>query len=229
MVGDPANFASSYFLQGIDEICYMDIVASLYGRNNLFDIVRQTADVVFVPLTVGGGVRNLEDVQKLLNAGADKVALNTAAIRNPRLLSEIGDKVGAQCIVLSIEAKKTGHSTWEAFTNNGRDRTGLDVVEWVERANQIGVGEILLTSVDNEGTRKGFDLTLIRQVTAVVDVPVIASGGLGLPQHLVEAMNAGADAVAVADALHFSRYSILELREAATTANFKLRSISATL
>ncbi len=225
IVGDPSVFALNYFEQGIDEIIYMDIVASLYGRNSLTEIVRKTADEVFVPLTVGGGVRSVQDVRELLNAGADKVAINTAAIQRPQLLEEISETVGAQCIVLSIEAKRVSGSSWEAFTDNGRERTGRDVVEWVTSASEIGIGEILLTSIDNEGTRRGFDLDLVRRVSSAVDVPVIASGGLGSPLHLVEALNAGADAVATADALHFERHSIADLRMAALESGFFMRRL----
>lgn len=224
IIGEPATYAKSYYEQGIDEIIYMDIVASLYGRNNLIDIVRKTADEVFVPLTVGGGIRSINDVLELLNAGADKAAINTAAIHKPDLLREIADTVGSQCVVLSIEAKKIGSSSWEAYTNNGRERTGQDVVKWAVRAAEIGIGEILLTSVDGEGTRKGFDIDLIKRVSSAVDVPIIASGGLGTPLHLVEAMSAGADAVAAADALHFSRYSVEELRNAAELQGITVRA-----
>jgi len=225
IVGDPSVFALNYYEQGIDEIIYLDIVASLYGRNGLTEVIRKTADEVFVPLTVGGGVRSVQDVRELLNAGADKVAINTAAIRRPQLLKEVSETLGAQCIVLSIEAKRVSGASWEVFTDNGRERTGYDIIEWVTVASQAGIGEILLTSVDNEGTRRGLDLDLIRRVSSAVDVPVIASGGLGSPLHLVEALSAGADAVATADALHFSRYSIADLRIAALEGGFLMRSL----
>ncbi|MGA1262234.1 MAG: imidazole glycerol phosphate synthase subunit HisF [Ilumatobacteraceae bacterium] len=225
VVGDPSVFALNYFEEGIDEIIYMDIVASLYGRNSLTEIIRKTADEVFVPLTVGGGVRSVQDVRELLNSGADKVAINTAAIRRPQLLKEVSETLGAQCVVLSVEAKRVSGASWEVFTDNGRERTGYDIIEWVTVASQTGIGEILLTSVDNEGTRRGLDLDLIKRVSSAVDVPVIASGGLGSPRHLVDALSAGADAVATADALHFNRHSIADLRRAALGSGFAMRSL----
>jgi len=178
VVGDPNVFAKRYYDQGADELLYIDIVASLYDRNSLLDIVERATREVFVPMTVGGGVRSVEDAGRLLASGADKVSLNTAAIKRPALIAEIARRFGSQAVVLSIEAKRQGAGRWEAFTDNGRERTGLDAVEWAKRGAELGAGELLVTSVDQEGTRKGFDVPLVRAITDVVNIPVIASGGL---------------------------------------------------
>lgn len=226
VVGDPQVYARRYYEQGADELIYIDIVASLYGRNSLRDIVSRTAKDVFIPLTVGGGVRSVDDVRELLRAGADKVAINTAAVRRPQLISEVSRAFGSQCMVLSIEAKKTGSGGWEVFTDNGRERTGLDVLNWVRKATELGAGEILLTSVDQEGTRKGFDVELVRAVTSTASVPVIASGGMGSMDHLVEVCTRGqADAVAIADALHYNRLTLGDIRAAARSRDIAVRSV----
>lgn len=214
VIGDPQQFARKYYEQGVDELLYMDTVASLYNRNNLADIVRRTAEDVFIPMTVGGGVRSVEDVRDLLRAGADKVAVNTAATRRPELIREISRKFGSQCMVLSIEAKRVSPGQWEVYTDNGREHTGLDVCEWSRRGVELGAGEILLTSVDQEGTRKGFDLQLIEKVSAAVPIPVIASGGMGTIEHLLDVVTKGkADAVAFADCLHYDRLGLKQIRE----------------
>ncbi len=224
VIGDPQHYARRYYEGGADELIYMDIVASLYGRNNLTDIVRHTAENVFIPLTVGGGVRSLEDVESLLRSGADKIAINTAATQRPALIAEAARRFGSQCIVLGIEAIRRGDGGWEAYTDNGREHTGLDAVEWARRGEELGAGEILLTSVDREGTRKGFDIALCRSVSRAVGIPVIASGGLGEPAHLAQSVHeGGADAVAVADALHYDRYTIADLRRAAREAGIPVR------
>ncbi len=226
VVGDPQEYARRYYEQGADELIYMDIVASLYGRNSLRDIVSRTARDVFIPLTVGGGVRSVDDVKDLLRAGADKVAINTAAVQRPQLITEVSRAFGSQCMVLSIEAKKIGGDKWEVFTDNGRERTGRDVVEWVAQATELGIGEILLTSVDQEGTRKGFDVELVRKVTAATTVPVIASGGMGSVDHLVDVCERGqADAVAIADALHYDRLSLLDIRLQALEQGLTIRTV----
>ncbi|CAI6084375.1 imidazole glycerol phosphate synthase subunit HisF [Cohnella sp. JJ-181] len=215
VVGDPQQFARKYYEGGIDELIYMDTVASLYGRNNLSEIVKYTAENVFIPLTVGGGIRSADDVTHMLRMGADKVAINTAAVNRPELIREVSQKFGSQCMVLSIEAKRVGPDRWEVYTDNGREKTGLDVVEWAIKGQELGAGEILLTSVDQEGTRKGYDNRLVRAVSEAVSIPVIASGGLGEPAHLSDVIRQGkADAVAVADALHYDRLSIERLRQA---------------
>jgi imidazole glycerol-phosphate synthase subunit HisF len=216
VVGKPNEHARRYYEAGIDELIYMDIVASLYNRNNLVDVVHEATRDVFVPMTVGGGVRSIDDAITLLRAGADKVAINTAAVRRPELVTELAERLGAQCVVLSIEAKRTGAGRWEAYTDNGRERTGLDVVQWATRAASLGAGEILLTSVDQEGTRKGFDVALVHAVSTAVRIPVIASGGMGNPEHLVEVVRDGAaDAVAIADVLHYGRIALADIRRAA--------------
>lgn len=224
-IGDPQVHARRYYEEGADEILYMDSVASLYDRNNLTDIVRYTAENVFIPCTVGGGVRSLEDVARLLDSGADKVAINTAATRRPELVTEVSRRFGSQCTVLGIEAKaRPDGASWEAYTDNGREHTGLDVVDWARRGQELGAGEILLTSIDREGTRRGFDLPLCKAVCEAVSIPVIVSGGLGEPRHLVEAVREGkADAVAVADALHYKRYGPGALREAAAAEGIGMR------
>ena len=224
IVGLPNELALRYYEQGADELIYIDVVASLYGRNSLGDIVKQAAQDVFVPMTVGGGVRSVEDVTYLLRCGADKVAVNTAAVKNPQLITDIARRFGSQCMVLSIEAKQIGAGRWEAFTDNGRERTGLDVIDWVRRGVALGAGEILLTSVDREGTRKGFDVALVRAVTQQVMVPVIASGGMGKAEDLVEVVERGeADAVAMADILHYQRATIGEIRVLAQAAGLGVR------
>lgn len=214
VLGLPNDFALRYYEQGIDEIIYMDTVASLYGRNHLSDMVIEAANNIFVPLTVGGGIRSVEDASGLLRSGADKIAINTAAVSNPSIIPEISQRFGSQCMVLSIEAKKVSPNKWEVFVNNGRDRTGLDVVEWAKRGVSLGAGEILLTSVDKEGTRRGFDVELTRAVSEVVDVPIIASGGMGKIEDLIEVVrNGGADGVAMADILHYQRQNLSDIRQ----------------
>ena len=226
VVGDPQEYAIKYYEAGADELVYMDIVASLYGRNNLSDIISRAAENVFIPITVGGGIRSVEDVRHILRSGADKVAINTAAVARPELISEVAHRFGSQAMVLSIEAKQVAAGKWEVYTDNGRERTGIDVLEWVQRGVGLGAGEVLLTSVDREGTRKGFDLDLIRQVSQAVSVPVIASGGMGTTDDFVAAAREGlADAIAMADVLHYNRLSLKEIREAALAAELGVRKI----
>lgn len=224
VIGDPNEYARRYYDAGADELIYMDIVASLYDRNSLLDIVERTTSDVFIPITVGGGVRSVDDARMLLRAGADKVAINTAAVKRPELVGEMARTFGSQCMVLSIEAKRDRGGTWEAYTDNGREHTGLDVVQWARRGAELGAGEILLTSVDQEGTRKGFDVDLVRAVTAAVNIPVIASGGMGSSEHLIDVVRVGgADAVAIADMLHYERMSMPEIRGTALQAGFPVR------
>lgn len=225
VLGDPQDYAKRYYAQGADELIYMDLVASLYGRSKLTDIVRRAAENVFIPMTVGGGIRNIEDVRDLLGAGADKVAINTAAVHRPELISEVSRRFGSQCMVLSIEAKQQGPGHWEVYTDCGRERSGLDVVEWARKSERLGAGEILLTSIDREGTRHGFDLDLTRAITSVVGIPVIASGGMGKASDLVEVVTQGqADAVAIADVLHYARTTFGELRQVALSAGIQVRA-----
>ncbi len=204
VLGKPWDFALKYYNNGADELLYIDSVASLYGRNNLLDIVKETAKNIFIPLTVGGGIRTLEDISLLLRSGADKVAINTAAIKNPGLISEGAEAFGSQCIVLSIEAKR-GNGGYQAFTDNGREPTGRDVFDWAGEAVELGAGEILLTSIDKEGTGKGYDLEVCSRIAESVPVPVILCGGCGRPEHLTEAVNTGkADAVSAASIFHYN-------------------------
>lgn len=225
VIGSPNEHALRYYQQGIDELIYMDCVASLYGRNHLGEIIRSAAQDIFVPLTVGGGIRSVDDVTQILRAGADKVAVNTAAVGNPGLISEISRVFGNQCMVLSIEAKQVGHGQWQVFTDNGREYTGLDVIAWAKRGVELGAGEILLTSIDREGTRKGFDIDLLKAVTDAVTVPVIASGGMGEAEDLIDAVRIGnVDAIAMADILHYKRAKVGDIRSVARAAGLDVRT-----
>lgn len=226
VIGDPAEHASRYYREGIDELIYIDIVASLYGRNNLVDVVSRTASEIFVPLTVGGGIRSIEDVHHLLRAGADKVAINTGALRNPSLISQASQTYGSQCIVLSIEAhRRQDGPGWEALTDNGRERTGVDAVEWAQRGISLGAGEILLTSIDAEGTRKGFDLNLIQAIGPCVSVPVIASGGAGSAADIAAALSNGADAVAIASMLHYGTHTVAGIKQEIRDLGHRVREV----
>jgi cyclase len=224
VMGDPQELARRYYEQGADELLYVDVVASLYGRNSLGDIIQRAARDVFVPLTVTGGIRSVDDVRNILRAGADKIGINTAATKRPELIREVSRKFGTQCMVLSIEAKFIAPGRWEAYTDNGREKTGLDVVEWAKRGVELGAGEILLTSVDREGTREGFDIDLVKAVSAVVSVPIIASGGMGKPVDCLRVViDGGADAVAMADILHYKRAEISQIRKIAAAAGLGVR------
>ena len=225
-LGDPNAFARKYYEQGIDELLYIDIVASLYNRNNLSDIVRRTVDDVYIPVCVGGGLRSVEDVRAILSMGADKVAINTAAIKRPELISEVAAAFGSQCMVLSIQAKRSRNwaGGWEAYYDNGRAHSGYDVVEWAKRGVELGAGEILLTSVDCEGLQRGMDLELIEAVTRAVDVPVICGGGVGCCDDIVDAVHAGADAVACAAVLHYDKETVPELKEGLRQAGVEVRA-----
>lgn len=223
-LGDPNVFAKKYYDSGIDEIIYMDIVASLYERNYLYDIVYNTTRDVFIPITVGGGIRSIEDVKKILRAGADKVAINTAAIKRPELISEVANSFGSQCMVVSIEAKKTSKNNWEVYYDNGRETTGLDAVGWAKDVVKLGAGEILLTSVDQDGTKRGFDNELVAAVSRAVSIPVIASGGMGKLEDFNKVMDLGeADAVAIASVLHYNIETIESIREKAIDMGLNVR------
>lgn len=214
-VGDPNALARRYYEQGIEEIMFMDAVASLYDRNNLFHIVEAACRDVFVPIAVGGGIRSVEDVSKALGAGADKVVINTGAVQNIKLIEQIAHKFGSQCLVGSIEAKRKTKA-WNAYINNGREPTKLDVVAWARTLQEAGCGEILLTSVDQEGTCRGFDIDLVEQVNAAVNRPLIVSGGYGKPEHLTSLLaRVKPSAVAFAAVLHYQRSSVDDLRAAA--------------
>ena len=225
-LGDPNRFASKYYEDGIDEIYDEDIVASLYGRNSLSQVIEEATKNVFVPITVGGGIRSVEDVEKVLKSGADKVAINTQAIKTPSLISDVSNRFGSQCMVLSVQAKRQLKG-WEAYYDNGRERSGLDVLEWVKKGQDLGAGEIVLTSVDNEGTAKGFDLELISEVTERLDIPVIASGGAGDLEHVGTAVkDAKADAVALAHVLHYEKYSVGQIRRYCLDQDIPVRTIT---
>ncbi len=205
VLGKPHRFARHYYESGADELIYMDVVASLYGRNSLLKVVEQTSRDIFIPLTVGGGVRSLEDIRSLLRAGADKVSINTMAIRNPDLIREAARAFGSSTIVVSIEAIRHENGDYEAYTDNGRESTGVEVFGWAQRVCELGAGEILLTSINQEGTGDGFDLDLVHRVAASVPIPVIACGGAGRAEHVAEVIGAGqADAVALASILHYA-------------------------
>lgn len=211
--GDPIEIARRYDDQGADEITFLDITASSEDRDLILHIIEEVAAQVFIPLTVGGGVRKVEDVRRLLNAGADKVSINTSAIQNPQLVAEAAGRYGSQCIVVAIDAKRAGQG-WEVFTHGGRRPTGLDAIEWARKMQSLGAGEILLTSMDRDGTRDGFDLALTRAVSDAVDVPVIASGGVGNLQHLLEGIEEGhADAVLAASVFHYGEYTVRQAKE----------------
>lgn len=229
VIGDPGTYAHKYYEDGCDELIYMDTVASLYGRNNLLDIVKHAARDCFVPITVGGGIRSVEDANALLRSGADKVAINTAATETPSLITDLSREFGSQAVVLSIEAKRianNGPSGWEALTHNGREHTHKDVVEWARQGESLGAGEILLTSVDREGTRKGFDIELIEAVSTVVNIPVIASGGMGKSEDLTALAQAcNVEAIAMADILHYQRSSLTEIRAAARVDGLPVRIV----
>lgn len=205
VLGKPADFARHYYQNGADELIYMDVVASLYGRNSLLDIVAKTSREIFIPLTVGGGIKSVEEVREVLRAGADKVAINTAAIKTPQLISDASRAFGSSTILVSIEAILRPDGSYEAYVDYGRESTGIDAIEWAVRAAELGAGELMVTSIDQEGTGKGFDIDIIHKVSAAVDIPVIASGGAGNPEHVRNAIEAGrADAVALASLLHYS-------------------------
>lgn len=213
-IGNPADAAINYSKQGADEIIFLDVVASLYKRNNLIEIVRKVASSVFIPLTVGGGIRTLDDVRLLLSNGADKITLNTAAIENPSLISDISDIVGSQATVISIEAIKNKFGEWEAMTDNGRNKTNKEVKLWAKQVEELGAGEILLTSIDHDGMGNGYDLDLIKMITEEVNIPVIASGGLSNPSHLEDLiLQTDASAAASAKGLHFEETTISELNK----------------
>ena len=210
--GDPVEQAAAYDAQGADEICYLDISAAPEGRSTLVDIVARTANEVFTPLTVGGGVRSVADAERLLDAGADKIALNTAAIRTPELVTEIAMRFGCQALVVSVDAKRRATTGWEVFSRGGRDPEGLDVLAWCKRLADLGAGELLLTSMDRDGTGTGYDTELITAVATSVSIPVIASGGVGELAHLAAGLEAGADAVLAASIFHFGQHTIAEAK-----------------
>ena len=222
--GDPVELAARYDLEGADELVFLDITASSDGRETMVDVVRRTADQVFIPLTVGGGIRSVVDARRMLRAGADKVSVNTAAVQKPELISEIAAEFGRQCVVCAIDAKRRDDSGFEVYLHGGRTPTGIDAVEWAVRSVEAGAGEILLTSMDRDGTKEGFDLVLTRAVADAVDVPVIASGGVGRLEHLVDGVvEGGADAVLAASIFHFREFTVADAKRALTTAGVPVR------
>lgn len=228
--GDPVEQAKVYNNQGADELCFLDITATSDNRNTILDVVSRTADQVFMPLTVGGGVRELQDIRNLLEAGADKIAVNSAAVKNPEFVREASLKCGNQCIVVAIDAKSTGldengKEKWEIFTHGGRKPTGIDAIKWAQQMAEYGAGELLVTSMDRDGTKGGFDLDLTRAISENVSVPVIASGGVGTLDHLVDGIKIGkADAVLAASIFHFGEYTIKEAKEAMINADIPMRA-----
>lgn len=226
VVGNPKEMAQRYYDQGADEILYMDIVASLYQRNLNFELLQSTAQAILIPLTVGGGIRSLGDINNALRAGADKVAINTYALHHPQFLKEASKEFGSQCIVISIEAKKMGNKQWEAYTDGGREHTGVDAIEWAKKAIDMGVGEILVTSIDADGTKKGYELELIKQITEFSPIPVIAHGGAGDIVSIEEIITQGkADAVSASSIYHYGDYSILEVKRALRDAHINVRIV----
>jgi imidazole glycerol-phosphate synthase subunit HisF len=221
--GDPVEQARVYDAAGADELTFLDITASHENRETIYDVVRGTADHCFMPVTVGGGVRTVDDIRKLLLAGADKVSINSAAVSRPEFVAEAATAYGSQCIVVAIDAKSTGPGKWEVFTHGGRNATGIDVVDWAKRMVSLGAGEILLTSMDKDGTKSGFDLGLTNAVSSAVPLPVIASGGVGNLDHMVEGVNAGASAVLAASIFHFGIYSIAEAKKHMADAGVAVR------
>ncbi len=212
--GGPVEIAKFYSEEGADEITFLDITASYERRRNMIDVVERTASEVFVPLTVGGGVRTLEDIRDLLLAGADKVSINTAAVKNPEFVKEASGRFGSQCIVVAIDAKRVSDTRWEVFTHGGRNPTGIDAIEWARCMEDYGAGEILLTSMDRDGTKEGYDLELTRKISKAVGIPIIASGGAGTLEHLYEGLTEGrADAALVASIFHYGEHSIREVKE----------------
>ncbi|MBM3649183.1 MAG: imidazole glycerol phosphate synthase subunit HisF [Alphaproteobacteria bacterium] len=225
--GDPVEQARAYDEAGADELTFLDITASHENRDTIFDVVRRTAEQCFMPLTVGGGVRTVEDIRKLLLAGADKVSINSAAVARPDFVREAARKYGDQCIVVSIDARQTAPGRWEVFTHGGRKATGLEAVAWARRMAESGAGEILLTSMDRDGTKSGFDLALTRAVSDAVPVPVIASGGVGTLDHLVEGvLQGGASAVLAASIFHFGEFTIAQAKARLAQAGVAVRQIS---
>lgn len=223
--GDPVELAARYNEEGADELTFLDVSASRDGRGTMLDVVRRTAEQIFIPLTVGGGVRSVEDVDQLLRAGADKVSVNTSAIARPELLRELADRFGSQCIVLSVDARRSADqpSGFEVTTHGGTRSAGLDAIEWARQGEELGVGEILLNSMDGDGTKDGFDLELLRLVRGAVSVPVIASGGAGRAEHFPPAVEAGANAVLAATIFHFGEVSIAEVKDALAAAGHEVR------
>ncbi len=220
--GDPVEQAKIYSDGGADEICFLDITASNENRDTIYDVVERTSKNCFVPLTVGGGVRSIEDINKLLNCGADKVSINTAAVQNSKVVEESSKKFGSQCIVVAIDAKKNGEN-WEIFTHGGRNSTGIDAIQFANKMEEYGAGELLVTSMDKDGTQSGYDIDLMKKISSNVNIPVIASGGVGTLDHLAEGISAGASAVLAASIFHYGTFSIQEAKQYLASKDIPVR------
>ncbi|MCL1972712.1 MAG: imidazole glycerol phosphate synthase subunit HisF [Endomicrobia bacterium] len=221
--GDPVEIAERYNAEGADELVFLDITATTEERNTTVDLVKRTAEKVFIPLTVGGGIRTVEDIRNLLNAGADKVSLNTSAVKNPEIIKEASEKFGKERIISAIDAKKTGENKWNVLINGGQVDAGLDVVEWAKKVTELGAGEILLTSLDKDGTKDGYDLELIKAVSDAVSVPVIASGGAGKVEHFADACTCGASAVLAASLFHYKELTIKDVKKHLKSKNIPVK------
>jgi len=221
--GNPVEQAKFYYEQGADELCFLDIAASQENRSIMLEMVKQVAQVCFIPFTVGGGVREIEDVSNLISSGADKVSINSAAIKNPQLITQAARKFGSQCVVIAIDAKKNSHGNYEIFTHGGRNATGIDAVLWAKEVVDCGAGEILLTSINRDGTKMGYDLELLEKITTSVSIPVISSGGVGNLQHLSDGLKSGASAVLAASIFHFQEYSIKQAKEFLISEKLSIR------
>lgn len=221
--GDPVAQAKFYYEQGADELCFLDIAATDEGRGVMLDMVKKVAAVCFIPFTVGGGIKSIEDFSDLLKCGADKISVNSAAIKNPDLITQASKKFGAQAVVVAIDAKKNDEGNYEIFTHGGKKPTGIDAIQWAKKAEELGAGELLVTSMDRDGTKSGYDLELIKKITAEVSIPVIASGGVGNLEHLAQGLKAGASAVLAASIFHFKTHSIKEAKEFLAEQNIPVR------
>ena len=226
VLGNPNKFAKKYYEEGADELIFMDLVASLYNRNSLHEIIKKASENIFIPFTVGGGIRTIDDALKIFDSGADKIAVNTAAVKNPKLINNLAKRFGSQAIVASIEAKKQ-NNMWEVYIESGREHTGVNVENWVKKVSDLGAGEILITSVDREGTNKGFDTELLKLITSKTNLPVIASGGFGKLKDIKEALiESKVDAIAIADAIHYNKFNIRDIRSEALNLNLKVRKFN---
>jgi len=226
VVGNPQKMAQQYYKDGADELIYLDIVASLYGRNIDFNLLKSITENIFIPITVGGGIRSINDINNVLRSGADKIAINTFAVKHPEFLSKMVREFGSQCIVLYVEAKKQPDGNYEAYTDGGRERSGLEVINWIKKAIDLGVGEILLTSIDQDGTKRGYDIELLKKISDFSPIPIIAHGGAGKPESLKEAvMNAKVDALSISSIFHYNEYSIKEVKKYLSKNKINVRTL----
>jgi len=224
VVGSPASFARKYYLEGADELFCMDIVASLYQRNFDFDLLKSLAKEVFIPITAGGGIRSINDINNILRSGADKVSINTFAIKNPGLIKEAANKFGSQCVVVSIEAKKISDGRWEAYTDGGREKTGIDAISWAQKAIKLGAGELIITSIDNEGTRKGYDIDLVKRIASFSPVPIIVHGGASGPESFANILNScQVDGLSAGSIFHYNDFSVKDIKKYLQKNNFPIR------